>query len=84
MNNYKYNKDFSFAATEVYKGIDSTNDSVDYELWFTVLVSGNYYFFLTLLTPARSESYVTWARNTEAYKLIIENTAPYVEELNER
>ncbi len=84
VNNYKYNKDFSFAATEVYKGIDSTNDSVDYELWFTVLVSGNYYFFLTLLTPARSESYVTWARNTEAYKLIIENTAPYVEELNER
>ncbi len=71
-----YNENFSFAVTEVYEGIDSTNDSIDYELWFTVMVSGNYYYFITLLTPSRNESYFTWARNSQTYKIIIEGITP--------
>ena len=74
--NLEYNDNFTFAVTEVYEGIDSTNDSIDYELWFSVMVSGNYYYFITLLTPSRNESYFTWARNSQTYKLIIEGISP--------
>ena len=76
IENYKYNENFSFAATEVYQGIDSTNDSMDYELWFSLLVSGNYYYFVTLLTPSRNESYNTWAINTQTYRLVVSNIKP--------
>lgn len=73
---YKYSENFSFALTEVYEGIDSTNDSMGYELWISVMVSGGYYYFVSLLTPSRNESYFTWARNTQTYGQIIEGTIP--------
>lgn len=73
---YAYSENFSFALTEVYEGIDSTNDSMEYELWVSVMVSGGYYYFVSLLTPSRNESYFTWARNTQTYKQIVQGTAP--------
>lgn len=73
---YKYSENFSFALTEVYEGIDSTNDSMEYELWVSVMVSGGYYYFISLLTPSRNEAYFTWARNTQTYKQIIQGTVP--------
>lgn len=72
----KYHENVNFALTEIYQGIDSTNDTMDYEMWFTVMVSGNYYYFITLLTPGRNESYYTWARNTQSYKLVVAQTIP--------
>ncbi len=75
-DDYKYNTNFSFALTEVYEGIDSTNDAIEYELWFSVLVSGNYYYFITLLTPSRNEAFFDWARNTQTYKQIVQGTIP--------
>lgn len=73
---YNYSKNFSFALTEVYEGIDSTNDSMEYELWVSVMVSGGYYYFVSLLTPSRNETYFIWARNTQTYKQIINGTIP--------
>ncbi|MBK9585119.1 MAG: hypothetical protein KA099_08210 [Alphaproteobacteria bacterium] len=76
IENFKYNENYSFAASEAYEGIDSSNDSMDYELWFSLLVSGNYYYFVSLLTPSRNESYNVWALNTQTYKIIINNIRP--------
>lgn len=73
---YNYSKNFSFALTEVYEGIDSTNDAMEYELWVSVMVSGGYYYFVSLLTPSRNETYFIWARNTQTYKQIINGTIP--------
>lgn len=76
MEDYQVSENFSFALTEVYEGIDSTNDSMEYELWVSVMVSGGYYYFVSLLTPSRNEAYFTWARNTQTYKQIVQGTAP--------
>ncbi len=76
INDMKYNDNYSFAASEVYEGIDSSNDSMEYELWFSLLVSGNYYYFVTLLTPSRNETYNVWALNTQTYKIVINNIKP--------
>ena len=68
-----YNKDINFGITEVYIGIDSANSLSEYEYWFTVMVGGNYYYFLTLLTPSRNENFAVWADNTQSYKNIVES-----------
>lgn len=82
----KYNENYIFGLTEVYEGIDSTNDAMEYELWYTVLVSGSYYYFVTLLTPSRNDSFILWARNSQSYKTIVELMAPnlggYIENSN--
>ncbi len=74
----KYNESIDFGITEVYKGIDSTSNLNDFELWFTVMVSGNYYYFMLLLTPSRNDSFATWAENTQNYKIMVSKFTPMV------
>ncbi|MCB1784431.1 MAG: hypothetical protein KDI13_10610 [Alphaproteobacteria bacterium] len=74
IDSIKYSKSFTLALTEVYRAIDSTHDDIDYELWYSVLIAGNYVYMVTLLTPGRNDSFALWVRNTEAYKTIIQNT----------
>jgi hypothetical protein len=63
---------FDFAETNVYKAHDSENKMIDYEFWQTVTSAGDYYYFVSLLTPARDQDYFMWARNTQTYKLVID------------
>lgn len=74
----KHEKNIDFAITEIYKIVDSTQSQADYELWFTVLVGGNYYYFLTLLTPSQVENYPVWAENTQNYKIMASKLTPMV------
>ncbi len=71
-----YAEDMDFSLTEAYKGIDSTNDNSEYEFWFTVMVGGNYYYFITLLTPSRNQRFGVWAENTQNYRLVVEKFEP--------
>ncbi len=73
---YSYHENIDFALTEVYRGADSTNNLSEFEIWFTVMVGGNYYYFITLLTPSRNEQFTTWAENTRSYELIIQRFSP--------
>ncbi len=76
--NFTYGKNIDFAITEVYKGVDSADSSSEYEFWFTVLVGGNYYYFVMLLTPSRNNMFATWADNTQNYKLMMKEFKPMV------
>jgi hypothetical protein len=67
---------FEFADTNVYKLADGNNKLRDYELWITAILSGEYYYFVSLVTPGRDQDYGVWARNTQAYKLIMDVMAP--------
>ncbi|MGH1455468.1 MAG: hypothetical protein ACRBDI_01695 [Alphaproteobacteria bacterium] len=71
-----YNKDMDFALTEVYLGVDSTNNQTEYEFWFSVFVGGNYYYFIMLLTPSRNENFSIWADNIQNYKFIVSSLKP--------
>ncbi len=81
---FTYWKNIDFAITEVYKGIDSTDSSSEYEFWFTILVGGNYYYFVTLLTPSRNNMFATWAENTQSYKVMMKEFKPMVGAFLER
>ncbi len=73
---FQYDEDMDFALTEVYSGVDSTNNQTEYEFWFTAFVGGNYYYFVMLLTPSRNENFPIWADNIQNYKYIISSMKP--------
>lgn len=81
---FTYAKNIDFGLTEVYKGIDSNDNLSEYEFWFTVLVGGNYYYFVMLLTPSRNEMFATWADNTQNYKIMLKEFTPMVGAFLER
>ncbi|GJL84917.1 MAG: hypothetical protein DHS20C02_06920 [Micavibrio sp.] len=78
---YKFNESMEFGLVDVYTATDAKNKVLEYEIWLTMMSSGGYYYFLTLLTPGRDEDFFVWSRNTETYKLVIESVAPLEESL---
>lgn len=72
----QYDSRAKLALTEVYKGINSNSEKSNYELWFTILSVGNYYVFITLLTPSRGENYIAWAYNTQGYRRLVTSFKP--------
>lgn len=73
-----YNEVMDFGITEVYKGIDAVSNKSDYEVWFTVMVGGNYYYLLTMVTPSRNDAFATWAENTQHYRIMISRFTPMI------
>ncbi len=71
-----YSKDMEFHITEAYEGVDSSNNLSEYEFWFSVMVGGNYYYFLMLLTPSRNENFGVWSENIQNYKLMVNYFRP--------
>lgn len=67
----EYHSDMSFGVTEVYKMDSKVAHMFGYEFWISVLEGEEYIYIITLLTPARDEEFSMWARNIEAYKLIL-------------
>lgn len=72
----KYHENINFSISEVYEGIDSSSDFISYELWFSMFVAGNYYYFVTLLTPSQKQNYVAWAKNVRGYQEIVTSVVP--------
>lgn len=66
-----YHKDMNFGITQVYEMNPRVSNMFDYELWVSVLEGEEYIYVISLLTPARHEEFYTWARNVEAYKIIL-------------
>ncbi|MCC6597335.1 MAG: hypothetical protein IT559_00910 [Alphaproteobacteria bacterium] len=71
-----YNPNFDFAETTVYESNDQTHKLVDYEFWITVASMGDYYYFITLLTPSRDGDYFLWAKNKQHYKIVVNSISP--------
>lgn len=75
-----YNDNFEFATTEIFKATEKNNINTEYEFWLATMAYGEYYYFATLLTPARSEDYFLWARNTETFKAILASFSPMIKQ----
>ncbi|MEM9469647.1 MAG: hypothetical protein AAF988_05735 [Pseudomonadota bacterium] len=77
-----YHPDMKYGVTEVYSYIPSEYNLLDYELWFSFMEGEDYYYVMTLLTPARQADFYTWARNTEAYLITLSELRRNTEGLN--
>lgn len=75
-DDFKTSVEFQFAAVDVYEAVDQSDKLIDYELWFGTFVQGEYLYFVSLLTPSRTDDYFVWARNTQTYRTVIELLKP--------
>lgn len=62
---------FDFVDTQVYRVTNQQSEALEHELWLTIMSAGEYYYFVSLFTPSRDKDYFMWARNAEAYKLVV-------------
>ena len=67
----EYHEDISFGITEAYEMNSQVSNMINYELWVSVMEGNEYIYIISLLTPARHEEFYTWARNVEAYRLVV-------------
>lgn len=65
-----------FSRIEVYEANNKDGTLVDHEYWVGVFIEDRYYYIITMLTPARTMDFYTWATNTEAFKSVVETIRP--------
>ncbi len=74
--NFKFMPDVLHSDVEVFDGTDDKSNFLKYEYWLVSVEMGDYYYFVHMITLSRDEDYFSWARNTEAYKLILRHLEP--------
>jgi hypothetical protein len=72
-----YHKDMTFGVTEVYEMIPTVSTQVEYELWVSVMQNNDYYYIVSLLTPAREDNQYKWSRNVSAFKTVVQSMRRY-------
>ncbi|MDB5491210.1 MAG: hypothetical protein JWO78_1059, partial [Micavibrio sp.] len=73
---YKPQSQVYYSRIEMYQANDKNKELVDYEYWIGVLIENRYYYIVTMLTPSRSSDFFVWARNSEAFRTVIESLRP--------
>lgn len=80
---FKFNENMEFAFLNVYSATDKESKMLDYEIWIAMMSANGFYYFVTLLTPARDADFFVWSRNTETYRVVVESVKPLEESLVE-
>lgn len=73
---YKTQKQVYFSRIEIYRATDKNKQLMDYEYWMAVMMENRYFYIVTMLSPSRNTDFYTWARNSEAFKTIVESIRP--------
>ncbi len=68
--------EFPFYKSKVYKVVGDEVRISETEYWVTIGYYGYYHYVITLTTPSRNTNFLHWARNTQTYKLVLENLVP--------
>jgi hypothetical protein len=66
-----YHSDMRFGVTEVYEMTPTVSTQSEYELWVSVMQNDDYSYVVSLLTPSRKNDIYKWARNVDAYNVVI-------------
>ncbi len=80
-DDFKFNNEVNPGPVDVYKAMDNQNSMLNYEYWVVPLEAGDYYYLVSLITPSRDDDFFIWARNTQAYALILSLIRPLDEGL---
>jgi len=65
-----------YSRIEMYQANDKNKELVDYEYWIAVLIENRYYYIVTMLSPSRTSDFFVWARNSEAFRTVVESLKP--------
>ena len=72
-NDLKPQPQVYYSRFEVYQANDKNKELMDYEYWIGVMIENRYYYIVTMLTPARTADFATWARNSAAYRTVVDS-----------
>ncbi|MFN3827618.1 MAG: hypothetical protein ACK4NR_08350 [Micavibrio sp.] len=75
---YTFDRSITFNRIEAYSIENDEKSYIDYEYWLGIMVEDRYYYFVTMVTPGRKADFYTWARNTEAFSMIVQSMMPQV------
>ena len=75
---FTVDENMEIVEIKAYEAIDKTQAVKAYEYWLAVMHAGEYYYFVTLLTPSRDEDYFSWARNTQTFRVLVQNVQPLI------
>ncbi len=82
-SDFKLQHNMTAVPVEVYEATDTGNDVLSYELWLLLMEAGDYYYFVSLLTPSRDEDYFLWSRNTQTFRVIAKTITPQMGSLTD-
>ncbi len=69
--------DITTTSTEIYTLTPDKNFMLGYELWVTIMESQDYYYIVSMITPARKDEFYRWARNVKAYEIVVGTTRQF-------
>ncbi|MGZ9109431.1 MAG: hypothetical protein ACXW4B_11505 [Micavibrio sp.] len=75
-DDYKIQEHIYFSRIEIYQANDKDKELLDYEYWIGVLMEDRYFYIITMLTPSRNTDFYLWARNSEAFKTVVQSLRP--------
>lgn len=73
---YKPDEHVTFFKAEAYEANDAGGALLNHEFWIAVMVEKDYYYLITMITPARDVEFYRWARNIGAFKIVVESIRP--------
>lgn len=73
---FGFDEKMKFGVVESYIASNEDKNMLEYELWIAIMSSDNYYFFVPMITPMRTEDFMNWSRNIGDFRIVVENTRP--------
>ncbi len=73
---FKFHDHIYFGRVEVYAIFDNAKKFQIQEYWLSIMAEDRYYYIVSMLTPSRTANFYIWARNTEAFKSVVESLRP--------
>ncbi|MCB1530802.1 MAG: hypothetical protein H6853_06535 [Rhodospirillales bacterium] len=70
---FNYDESMDFGVSEIYEMVPTPITMMPYELVVSVMEGEEYYYIVSMLTPARKMEFYIWARNMEAFRVIVES-----------
>lgn len=76
-DSYKIQSHMTFSRVEVYDAeFDKSKNLFPQEYWLALMAEDRFYYIVTMLTPSRSSDFYIWARNSEAFQMVVETMRP--------
>lgn len=74
---YVFGDHIIYNKVEVYKAVHKTGAVRDHEYWVAIMKEPRYYYIITMVSPSRNGEYYSWARNAEAFKVLLQSIGPF-------
>ncbi|MCB9991372.1 MAG: hypothetical protein H6867_08320 [Rhodospirillales bacterium] len=73
---YKFPPHVLYSHVEAYKLFSPYRKTQEHEFWLAIMEEDRYYYVVSMITPSRTREFFTWARNAEAFEVVVQSIKP--------